>query len=88
MELGTVYGMSGLFILSALKALGDDRHLATLEGMEPQFSLASTTLRGRDGDMVLCHFGMTQDALPGLASSPGTRRSPLSRHRTFARRIH
>jgi predicted O-methyltransferase YrrM len=69
LELGTAYGMSGLFILSALKTLGDDGHLTTLEGMKPQFSLASATLKGLYGDMVSCHFGMTQDALPSLASS-------------------
>jgi predicted O-methyltransferase YrrM len=61
--------MSGLFILSALKAIGGVGHLTTLEGMEAQFSLASATLKDQSGDTVSCHFGMTQDALPGLARS-------------------
>jgi len=70
LELGTAYGMSALFILAALKANGGGAaHLSTLEGLEPQFSLASGTLKDRYGDMVSCHFGMTQDALPGLARS-------------------
>ena len=69
LELGTAYGMSGLFILSTLKAIGVPGHLSTLEGMEPQYSLASATLKERYGDMVSCHFGMTQTALPGLARS-------------------
>ena len=68
LELGTAYGMSALFILSALKANGGG-HLTTLEGLEPQFSLASATLKDRYGDMVSCHFGMTQNALPRLARS-------------------
>ena len=69
LELGTAYGMSALFILSALKANGRGGHLTTLEGSEPQFSLASATLKDRYGDMVSCRFGMTQDALPDLARS-------------------
>ena len=69
LELGSAYGMSALFILSALKATGGGGHLTTLEGLEPQFSLASATLKDRYGDMVSCHFGMTQDALPDLARS-------------------
>jgi predicted O-methyltransferase YrrM len=69
LELGTAYGMSGLFILSTLKAIGVAGHLTTLEGMEPQYSLASAMLNERYGDMVSCHFGMTHTVLPGLARS-------------------
>lgn len=69
LELGTAYGMSALFILSALRANGDGGQLTTLEGLEPQFSLASATLKDRYGDTVSCHFGMTQDTLPDLARS-------------------
>lgn len=71
LELGTAYGMSALFLLSALKAQGGTGHLATLEGLEPQFSLAGATLKDQHGDMVSCHLGMTQEVLPELARSLG-----------------
>ena len=69
LELGTAYGMSALYILSALKANDGGGHLTTLEGFEPQFSLASATLNERYGTMVSCRFGMTEEALPDLARS-------------------
>jgi predicted O-methyltransferase YrrM len=66
LELGTAYGMSALFILAALKHYSPSGHLNTLEGAEPQFSIASSTLKHRYGDMVSCHFGLTSALLPEL----------------------
>jgi predicted O-methyltransferase YrrM len=63
LELGTAYGMSTMFILEALKDNGAVGHIATLEGSEPQYSLASQVLKSRYGDMVSCHFGTTQETL-------------------------
>jgi predicted O-methyltransferase YrrM len=71
LELGTAFGMSALFILSALKSNGETGHLTTLEGLEPQFSLAAATLKDQFGDMVSCHLGMTHEVLPELVRSLG-----------------
>jgi predicted O-methyltransferase YrrM len=67
LELGTAYGMSALFILSALKANEGSGHLLTIEGWEPQFSLASAMLGKHYGGMVSCRFGMVRDMLRELA---------------------
>jgi predicted O-methyltransferase YrrM len=69
LELGTAYGMSALFILGALKDNGGMGHLTTLEGAEPQYSLASDVLKNRFGNMVSCHFGMTQESLGKIVKS-------------------
>ncbi len=63
--------MSALFMLAALKAYAKSGHLTTLEGWEPQFSVASNTLKRLYGDMVSCHFGKTHEALPRLVESLG-----------------
>jgi predicted O-methyltransferase YrrM len=72
LELGTAFGMSALFILSTLKAQGGIGHVTTLEGLEPQFSLAAAMLKDQYGDMVSCHLGMTDQVLPELAKSMGS----------------
>jgi predicted O-methyltransferase YrrM len=69
LELGTAFGMSALFILSAIRANGHGGHLTTLDGFEPQFSLGSTMLKQRYEDLVSCHRGTTQEALPDLVKS-------------------
>lgn len=69
LELGTAYGMSALFILAAMKAYSGSGHLATLEGSEPQFSLGSSVLKSRYGEMVSCHFGAVNSVLPELVKS-------------------
>lgn len=71
LELGTAYGMSALFILAALRLYLKSGHLTTLEGSEPQFSIASALLKDRYGDMVSCHFGLTGKLLPELVKSIG-----------------
>ena len=60
--------MSALFILEALRNLRTGR-LITLEGWEALYSLSSTMLKERYGDMVSCELGKTQDALPRLANT-------------------
>lgn len=71
LELGTAYGMSTMFILEAMKANGVAGRVATLEAMEPQFSIASEALKRQYGEMVSCHLGSTRDALPDLVRSLG-----------------
>jgi hypothetical protein len=68
LELGTGYGIFGLFILSALKDSENTRRLLTVEGWEPQFSLASTMLEERYGNMVSCRFAKVRDTLRELAN--------------------
>jgi predicted O-methyltransferase YrrM len=63
--------MSAVFILEALRSRGKDIHLATLEALEPQFSMASKMLRSRYGNQVSCEFGWTQEALPKMVKSLG-----------------
>jgi predicted O-methyltransferase YrrM len=41
-------------------------HLDTVEGFEPQFSIASSRLKQLYGDMVSCHFGLSGSVLPEL----------------------
>jgi predicted O-methyltransferase YrrM len=71
LELGTGYGVSALFILSALKAFAQCGHLTTLEGLEPQFSLGSSMLKKRYGEMASCRFGTAGTVLPELVKSLG-----------------
>jgi predicted O-methyltransferase YrrM len=71
LEIGTAYGASALFILSALKKSGTLGHLMTIEGFEPQFSIASAMLDQRYGDTVCCKFGLSKNVLPEVTSSLG-----------------
>ena len=71
LELGTAFGMSALFVLYALRANGEEAHLTTVEGWEPQFSIASGVLKERFGDMVCCRFGRTEEILPSVVESMG-----------------
>ena len=65
-EIGTAYGLSSLFILAELRALGQGGHLATIEPWEPQLSLATSLLQRLHKDRVSCHGGTAQEVLPGL----------------------
>ncbi|VEP18407.1 Methyltransferase domain-containing protein [Hyella patelloides LEGE 07179] len=69
LELGTAYGMSALFIMEALKSIGDLGQLITVEGGELQYNLSSKILQEKYGDRINCHLGMTQDLLPELVKS-------------------
>jgi predicted O-methyltransferase YrrM len=68
-ELGTAYGISTIFILNALEKQRDAR-VVTVEGFEPQYSLASATLAPY-GDRVECKFGVVQEILPRLVPALG-----------------
>lgn len=72
LELGTAFGMSALFILYALRANGEEGHLTTVEGWEPQFSISSGVLKERFRDMVCCRFGRTEEILPSVVESMGS----------------
>jgi predicted O-methyltransferase YrrM len=65
-ELGTGYGLSACFILEAMKSQGDNFHLATLEGVESQFILASGMLKKYYNDRVSCYHGWTQDRIQDI----------------------
>jgi predicted O-methyltransferase YrrM len=69
LELGTAYGMSALFIIEALKSIGEASHLTTIERLKFQFLLASKMLNTRYGDHVSCHLGLTEEVLPNLVKS-------------------
>ena len=71
-EAGTYFGMSALFILSALTRYADQGHLHTIEASEPIYSVSSDVLKRRFGAMVTCHCGLTQDRLPEVLSAIGT----------------
>jgi predicted O-methyltransferase YrrM len=63
--------MSALFILEAVRNNLETGHLRTVEAWEALYSLSSSMLKERYGDMVSCHFGKTQDELPTLAKTTG-----------------
>ena len=70
LELGTGYGISGLFMglaLSELGADGEDFSIQTIESAEPQATLARELLMREIGERVRCSTGRTREALPELA---------------------
>jgi predicted O-methyltransferase YrrM len=71
LELGTAYGMSTFFILAALEKYTKSGCLATIEGGEPQFTLASTALKARYPQNVVCYFGFIDKVLPDALKSLG-----------------
>jgi predicted O-methyltransferase YrrM len=71
LELGTAYGMSSLFILSALQRYVPSGSLATLEGFDKLVPIHSIVLKQHYGEMVSCHFGNAGTILPDLVKSLG-----------------
>jgi predicted O-methyltransferase YrrM len=69
LELGTAYGLSAMFILETLRSADGRFHLTTIEGSNPQFTLASKHLTEAYGNAVTCQFGLTQELLPALVKS-------------------
>lgn len=66
LELGTALGLSALFLLAELAALGDAT-LDTIEFAPIPFGLASELLAKEHGSRSTCHLGATAEILPGLA---------------------
>jgi hypothetical protein len=66
LELGTAYGMSGLFILEALSARGAETQLITVEGSERLHRMASALLESCFPGRVSCEYGWTSHVLPQL----------------------
>jgi predicted O-methyltransferase YrrM len=69
LELGTAYGMSGLFILEALSARGAETQLITVEGSERLHRMASALLESCFPGRVSCEYGWTSHVLPRLAGN-------------------
>jgi predicted O-methyltransferase YrrM len=66
LELGTAYGLSSMFILEMQRSMGQKGHLTTIEGSNPQYSLAAERLTQRYGAAVTCHFAHSLNVLPEL----------------------
>ena len=71
LELGTAYGMSAMFLLGMQPYIGWTIHLTTVEGWEPQFTIANQRLKERYHEAITCHFGLTQNVLPKLMGTLG-----------------
>jgi predicted O-methyltransferase YrrM len=63
--------MSAMFMLGMQPYIGWTIHLTTVEGWEPQFTLAKQRLKERYHEAITCHFGLTQNVLPELMSTLG-----------------
>ena len=66
-ELGTFWGMSGLFILEALQTGGPDAHLTTVELNPEYLRMGSALLHAHFNGRATCINGRTQDVVPDLA---------------------
>jgi|GEM_PF-6806842 len=66
LEVGTAYGMSTAFLLSACERYRNDAHLHTIEPMEPQFSLACQFLETTFPGRVDCHKGTSDSRIPAI----------------------
>jgi predicted O-methyltransferase YrrM len=65
LELGTGYGLSALFLSTALRARRGGR-LTTVENFEPQFSIARDLLGAHEAERVCCRQGPTTEVIPTL----------------------
>jgi predicted O-methyltransferase YrrM len=70
-EAGTAYGMSALFVLSALENYCEGGRLYTVEAFEPQYSLSSSLLTSRFDTRVRCYRGLTGDTLNSVVTEAG-----------------
>lgn len=71
LEVGTAYGMSARFMMSAAERYTPGSSLHTIEASEPQFSLARNSLNQRFGDNVHCYNGLSTDMIPSIRESAG-----------------
>lgn len=69
LELGTGYGITGLFFLEPFKNGAPSGRLTIIEGDKTAFSIASEILKTRYEEQVSCHFGWAAEALPKLVKS-------------------
>lgn len=67
MELGTFWGMSGMFLLEALSTVGPGTHLTTVELTESSHARAQALLTAHYGNLVSCILGRTEEVVPELA---------------------
>jgi predicted O-methyltransferase YrrM len=69
LELGTAYGISGLFMTQTFASLQTDRprKLVTVEGFEPQATLSRTMLSRESPGLAEFEVGLSTAALPRLA---------------------
>jgi predicted O-methyltransferase YrrM len=69
LELGLAYGLSSLFMLG--QPIWQDRqvHVDTVEGLEPQYSIAREMLQRLYPGHANCHFGWTGEVLPKLMAT-------------------
>ncbi len=65
-EIGTAFGMSGMFSLQALEKLEENGRLWTIEAADIQYATSSALLKDRFGDRVSCLHGMSTDCLPSV----------------------
>jgi len=70
-EAGTAYGMSALFVLSALEKYCEGGSLYTVEAFDPQYSLSSNLLTSHFEGKVKCYRGLTGDTLPSVVTEAG-----------------
>jgi predicted O-methyltransferase YrrM len=63
--------MSALFTLEVIRNNLETGHLRTVDGWDTLYSLSSSMLKERFGDMVSCHLGKTQNEVPKLAETAG-----------------
>jgi predicted O-methyltransferase YrrM len=71
LELGTAYGMSGLFILASINKYSPSGSLVTVEGWEKLAAISSPILKQRYAEIVSCYIGETKKVLPEITSSLG-----------------
>lgn len=69
LEVGTAYGMSARFMMSAAQRYTTGATLHTIEASEPQFSLAENSLTQRFGENVRCYNGLSTDMIPAIRES-------------------
>lgn len=67
-EAGTAYGMSAMYVLSALEKYCKGGRLYTIEGYEPQYSLSSSLLSSRFGETLKCYKGLAQETLESVSN--------------------
>lgn len=68
LEVGTAYGQSAQFLLSAARRFSPDAVLHTIEAGEPQFTLANESITARFGDRAVLQKGLSTDVIPDLVN--------------------